>query len=69
MKELIEKLELLATFFALAAREAERRGKLVDADIETMYAGSCTGEMMANDAAFKKLDKIITEVKKRCKIH
>ena len=67
MKELIEKLEFLATYFALAARDANGAAKIEEEEkwIETAFF--CKGKETAFNIAFIKLDKIITEVKKRIK--
>lgn len=65
MKELIEKLEDLATFFTLAASNAEKL-QYKESRIEPSgrAAAFYEGKSKAYSAAFDKLDKILKEVKK-----
>jgi hypothetical protein len=64
MKDLIEKLEDLATFFTLAAsKTAEEQYKESRLDSSGRLAAFYEGKNNAFETAFKKIDKIIKEVK------
>ena len=59
IKQLIEKLEDLATFLVLAAAEANHE----QPKDNNLYADFHKGEQKAYNAAFNKLDAIIKEAK------
>lgn len=63
-KQLIEKLEDLATFFTLAASNAGEEAKKTEkkGDLGDSYFHE--GEAATNKIAFEKVDKLIKEAKK-----
>jgi hypothetical protein len=65
-KELIEKLEDLATFFTLAASNAEKEQKK-ESELghdDSRIAAYYEGRKAAFDDAFLKMDRILKEAKK-----
>ncbi len=62
-RELIEKLEDLATYFTLAASDAEERKKIAEIKVDFQGASLAAGRKVAYNNAFQKLHRIIKEVK------
>jgi len=63
-KKLIEKLEDLATFLALAASDTKKQSSDAANKGDTTYCTFHSGEAKAYGIAFKKVDGIIKEAKR-----
>ena len=64
-KELIEKLEDLATFFTMAASDAGGQAELAKlANVNIKLSSFASGREMAYNVAFLKLNTILKEAKK-----
>ena len=64
-KELIEKLEGLATFFTMASSDAGGQAELAKlAKVNTKLASFPSGRELASNVAFLKLDTILKEARK-----
>ena len=63
-EKLIEMLEDLATFFALAAKDASEKKAIAWRKYNSTIASVNEVREAVYNIAFKKLDKIITEAKK-----
>lgn len=63
-KELIEQLELLATFFTLAGSDAGEQARKAKAGGASKMASFCAGREAAYGVAFLKIDTILKVAKK-----
>ena len=62
-KEMLEKLEGLATYFTLAASHAGKEATTARKHRDSLQTSFCVGRKGAFDIAFNKVDGIIKEVK------
>lgn len=62
--KLIEKLELLATYFILASSDANEQIKVAEKKVDFQGASFSNGRKQAYNTAFKKIDALIKEAKR-----
>ena len=63
-KQLIEKLEDLATYLTLAANDAGKEVTVAEKKVDFQGASFCNGKETAYKTAFNKVDSIIKEAKR-----